>query len=580
MNQRIYGILSEQRIQNDLSFPFWIYKIEIVDVAKRKFIKVYLFNRKANDNKLNSITFSYDNHEYTVSAFSVVSAFQDKHIVGCFFEIDAENIESSVVILKEKVNNEIINSSRNLIQYKLKQFPSDDDYLQRKFPLYHQNHIVYPQINDDFWQCSCGRIHKSCEQKCTCGQNLEGISEIVNFDIEAAYLQEYIDRGINYNLNESFEENIERYKMKFTQEYGYDADKLDYLIDYEDERKYFDGVVSERIKAKKKFKKKFLIIFGSASVAAMVIACLVLFAPKYINYAQCVFLEDLEDKVQCYGKAQVLDAEAKADDAFKKLIYELDEEKNYTEIVDAFDKNKRYVTFMKYKDKQWTITDNEFEEIFLNAYQIVIENSKDNTLRLKSLMRISNDFGNIYYDQIDKYIYENYVNSIQNGGKTTITFFQERYEVSQDIQDYVYMLEALHNTISNQCQTEENTADMDYSLVKAYGFETTLEFYHELQNYNFSSAILNDQCYDTIRLQGYWSNNGYYFQMNESGQINYNVPWFEYGDYYGLYNHIIYLFPDGQEDNSRNLFEINFINDNTITIYSYQNGLTYTLYKN
>ena len=97
---------------------------------------------------------------------------------------------------------------------------------------------------------------------------------------------------------------------------------------------------------------------------------------------------------------------------------------------------------------------------------------------------------------------------------------------------------------------------------------------------NFEDAadlILLNQDSAQEFLEGYWKGSAGYFKMKADGWANYNLPFFQYGDYYRFENGQYLLFPKNDESNTRPLFDFTVISKNCIEVYCYQNCRTYTL---
>lgn len=80
-------------------------------------------------------------------------------------------------------------------------------------------------------------------------------------------------------------------------------------------------------------------------------------------------------------------------------------------------------------------------------------------------------------------------------------------------------------------------------------------------------------------LQGKWKGDGYYFNMDSDGHISYNLPWFDYGDYYRIEDGQLLLYPENNEADTRTLFYINAIAPDCIEVYCSKNSKTYTLHR-
>lgn len=182
MNSKIYDILANNSLKNDISYPFWVYQLETIEVSSRRFIKIYLFDRTISNRRLEKLTVKVGNYVSEVTSFNEVSEFHDSQILGCFIELPEGCADSPFEILDEKVNGLIIASSGQMTGYDRSYFPLEDDYLMTKKEGYRINHVVYPQIKEKYWQCSCGRIHSMNETSCHCSQTLQESIDILHFD--------------------------------------------------------------------------------------------------------------------------------------------------------------------------------------------------------------------------------------------------------------------------------------------------------------------------------------------------------------------------------------------------------------
>ena len=82
-------------------------------------------------------------------------------------------------------------------------------------------------------------------------------------------------------------------------------------------------------------------------------------------------------------------------------------------------------------------------------------------------------------------------------------------------------------------------------------------------------------------LNGSWhsSNRSLYFAMNNEGGTTYNVPWYEYGDYYYIEKGVYYVYKNSDMSDRKIMYEFTVVDWNTIKVKAYQNGNTYTLYR-
>lgn len=112
-----------------------------------------------------------------------------------------------------------------------------------------------------------------------------------------------------------------------------------------------------------------------------------------------------------------------------------------------------------------------------------------------------------------------------------------------------------------------NTESNVNSLIEIFYFEDAAEL------------LLSNQLYAEQFLLGKWCGDGYYFTMKESGNISYDLPWFDYGDYYRIENGKILLYPENDESKTKTLYEFTAISPDCIVVLCHKNGKTYTLYR-
>lgn len=246
MNVKIFQVLEESQIKNDPSLPYWIYHIESVQVCGKKFFKVYLFNKEFDDKKLNFITFEHLGKEYQFANFNVVSEFKDQNIVGVAFETNIDDFNMDIRIVREAVDGGECTPSQVLDSYIRSIEPAEKSYLISKVPQYAKHHDIYPQITKNYWQCSCGRIHSNNTVNCSCGLTINDINEILNFDFEESHILDYLNKPIGYDLNKSFEQNIEDYKLQFKTSFGTNPEKLIERINLEAEEDKYNELCEER----------------------------------------------------------------------------------------------------------------------------------------------------------------------------------------------------------------------------------------------------------------------------------------------------------------------------------------------
>lgn len=128
--------------------------------------------------------------------------------------------------------------------------------------------------------------------------------------------------------------------------------------------------------------------------------------------------------------------------------------------------------------------------------------------------------------------------------------------------DYQLLISVhLSNTSSFSASTKEKLVDLLY-------FEDAKEL------------LLNTEELFKKFLIGRWTNYNYFFKMESDGYVSSDVPWI-YGDFdsYMLENGIIYLYYVGKERQKKPAYKFEIISEDMITIFSYQNSRSFTLFR-
>ena len=104
-------------------------------------------------------------------------------------------------------------------------------------------------------------------------------------------------------------------------------------------------------------------------------------------------------------------------------------------------------------------------------------------------------------------------------------------------------------------------------LVKLLDFEDTADL------------IIENAEYTKKYLTGTWktSDGKYYFTMKSDGHTTYNLPRFDYGEYYRIENGDFLLYYEKDPDNTRTLFSFEIVTKDIINIYCYKDYTSYRL---
>lgn len=96
---------------------------------------------------------------------------------------------------------------------------------------------------------------------------------------------------------------------------------------------------------------------------------------------------------------------------------------------------------------------------------------------------------------------------------------------------------------------------------------------------NTAEVLMSNQEVAQQFLLGKWRGDGRYLEMKSNGDITYDIPWIEFGDYYRIEQGKFLLFKEGQPNDTQMLFAIKVIDANCVKFYSYKNNKTYIMYR-
>lgn len=158
-----------------------------------------------------------------------------------------------------------------------------------------------------------------------------------------------------------------------------------------------------------------------------------------------------------------------------------------------------------------------------------------------------------------------------------------------DTWKYIILLNARET--SSFLSDQDPNSSIPYDELKAilkYGYTKTRRTKKTINAvisiFEFEDAanlLLADDLYAQTFLDGTWktSDGYYYFAMKSNGHTSYNLPWFDYGDYYKIVDGTYYQWPISDPTNRRALYSFTPITANCLDVYCHKNGRTYTLYR-
>lgn len=223
------------------------------------------------------------------------------------------------------------------------------------------------------------------------------------------------------------------------------------------------------------------------------------------------------------------------------------EEKNYKEAIRAFSQNPDY------KDTQELVTECYLimAEDALNSNSLALANSS-----IWNAQQYDSQKADNWISQNKELIYRAVSRSIQdnNGNFDNAISLLKYIPGYKDVDAY----EALASS-KNDVNKLKPYIDVD----------------------DIKIMILRDLDMAQDFLEGTWTNGNIYFTMQENGNTSYNLPWFDYGDYYSIEDGVLFNYVDGKyETDRRNLFEFTILSWDSISVYCYKDGSTYALYRN
>lgn len=587
--------LSVSDIKNDIALPIWIYKVENIKVNEKRYLKIYLMNRLFNNAEVKQITFKHHDKECTANKFSVVSTYNDKNIFGVAIGVDPSDETTDLAITKVYLGKEVYEASNELVTYQMASTEGKDmDYFKMKF----RNLKVFPKVEDKYYQCACGRIN-NLDQKCHCGKTIDYAKQIINFNVKEDKINTYANRDITYDLEKTFEENVDKYCDGFIKTTGLSADEIKARIDLAKEEEKYNLLVKNAQEAKEKAliqeaknKKAFKLIGIVAAVIAVLVVGINIFAKDYVTYFKCGYKHTNTEKYVCYGELDVMDAKDKANEAFKAELVERYSNLDYEGVLALLANDSMYSTAVEtnnYQPSLYEFNDEQIQDIYVDTvYQIMLQNDHDYNHVLES-KKILEHYGNAFVEEFDAYEYEHNVSLIETGDLEVARYFHHEYNDPNSAHygegnTLVNMQKTLHFYLVNEYTRMEwalNPSDYN-AVLSEFGYENVKDLYYTLKEGGYSSKFVEHHCYDQVRLLGYWYNGDEYFTLfeNEFGgtRCEFNIPWFD-GDTYIIHDGIYYTYFASNEANKTKQYKFSFLDDDGIKVYCYKDGSYHYLYK-
>lgn len=450
-----------------------------------------------------------------------------------------------------------------------------------------------PTKADNYWLCTCGSINTDAEECCiNCGCNYGQLTEALNPEALNTNMQSFEEakRATAAREKAAQAERIRKAEEEVAREQRQKQAWLDYQ--------------QEQEQTKKKRKKRVLVAAISLVVIAALVCAIIFFFVPYMDYrAACDALEEGKyDTAYLTFKHMdgFLDSETmakeslyqKAENALKNKQYDVavytyqglgnykdsqDKilEAKYCRAVDFKEKKdykRAYQDFKalgQYKDSSDMIT----ATILLWEVQALTSTSTSEAETFARMVTLSPSHYEMYY--------------------TTILLYANSHS---DVDEWYYYPAAdnMVTMLSLLPTSYEYTADL-LTLFDCFAdWEGHAKFFREnkavMERLWALPLVQNLAATDDAMayfMEGYWSNySGYYymsFYKSDSGGTSslYNLPAASKpaGTKYYDFESQTYVWTDGSKTLAK-VFYITIVDYDTIQVYSYRDGYTYTLYRN
>lgn len=200
--------LNDSKASVFLDYPLILFRIERVKVKKnqRLYFHFYYFNDQNDLISINLISKSFD------MKFEIKDLFNTQHnsiYVGAI-EYDFEKINHVNDFIIDSFSSSkgiFVSLEKKVINYK---FSLAQEYYIEKYNSIVFGSSVVPNLNDVYWQCTCGFINSNSKRKCGfCNQSKDLLVNIPLNDSKSFIYKVITESNpIKFNYDLDFEENI------------------------------------------------------------------------------------------------------------------------------------------------------------------------------------------------------------------------------------------------------------------------------------------------------------------------------------------------------------------------------------
>lgn len=571
INQLLFNTLHDSSQENSLDSPIWIMKSQIAFSRGKYYVKAYMYSFIKDYSKLKEIKFSiqYNDKSIVVSTYDFyeVESIPDPNFFGVVLELPEDYVQSEYTIriisyLSNKGNPQFDEQEQTTYRYSKEQ--QNQRLLNFVKTIEDEDNecmLVPTQLSSKHWQCFCGRINHS-EECQNCGIKEQAIRSILDEGVTSYYCKIFVERNpLYFNLNFSFDENINQYRNEY-EALGFTLEDMNPYLNLQILKEQYNQEIEEdRAYNSKRRKLNYLLL----SVVTILIVI--------VSFYQFVLRNSL---IYMRGNRFF-------------------EEENYVSASKEFDKILEFKdSLILMQESRMHLADQYFEEH-------KIEKALSEYIKIEGYMHADT--------KITECRYLLGIAAFEAGDYSTARQHLDLIKDYEDVKDY--LLKAKYN-IAKQDYDRGNytlaaagydetigyldsekmkyiSLDQDHkqlfdSSYNGIGREDAKDIFDGLLKFkkdkDVQQIIISDR-YWKISLLGTWNNSaGYYFKAftDKDGdtRIEYILPVVA-GEYYRFKNNHVLL---GDNDTWEKAFKISLdLNLKKMTVYCYKDGKTYILYK-
>lgn len=227
----------------------FIYNYEIKQLSNQTSLRLYLYT-PLEDNKFPSELVVKVKEEFTtISTFYNIRQKKSKCFFGVLINIASADTDlSEVFIVSYKSEHKEFKFS-NFFKLKNNQKSEEEPYnfiVEESYPGF----VVYPTIEDNYWQCMCGHINSivtSCCSNCS-KSNSENSKFITQGSVRYTFEEIFSNNPISFNKNLSYQENLIRYYEELFNKFLSFSDFINLINPHKLQVKYMTEEIKSPVK--------------------------------------------------------------------------------------------------------------------------------------------------------------------------------------------------------------------------------------------------------------------------------------------------------------------------------------------